>query len=123
MGKKLDDSVFDAGLDEIRDNCNLMVALPSEPADYAAAVANQLADVAMAPGDFTKANGDVSGRKLTVAAKNGVLIDTTGTYTHVALLDTVNTVLLAVSTGTSQALTAGNTMNFPAWDIELRDPT
>ena len=40
----------------------------------------------MASGDFTKANGDTSGRKLTVAAKSGVLIDASGTATHTALV-------------------------------------
>ena len=84
-----------------------------------------LADVTMASGDFTNANGDTNGRKTTVAAKSSVLIDTSGTATHVALLDVTNSKLLYVTTCTSQALTANgsNTVNFPAWDIEVADPT
>jgi len=32
-------------------------------------------------------------------------------------------VLYYVTTCTSQALTSGNTVNFPAWDIEIADPS
>jgi hypothetical protein len=79
----------------------------------------------MAGGDFTNADGDSNGRKTTAGAKSSVLIDTTGTGNHVALLDVSNTKLLYVTTCTSQALTANgsNTVNFPAWDIEIADPT
>jgi hypothetical protein len=41
----------------------------------------------------------------------------------VAILDTVNSLLLFVTTCTSQALVSGNTVNFPAWDIEVAAPT
>ncbi len=82
-----------------------------------------LADVTMASGDFTIANGTTSGRKTTMTAKSAVPIDTTGTATHVALLDVTNSKLLYVTTCTSQALTSGNTVNFPAWVIEIADPT
>jgi hypothetical protein len=48
-------------------------------------------------------------------------VDTSGTATHVALCDATR--LLYVTTCTSQALTSGNTVNIPAWDIEIADPT
>ena len=62
---------------------------------------------------------------ISVAAKTGVLIDTSGTATHVALVDVTGTLLDVVTTCTSQALTANgsNTVNFPAFDIEIADPT
>ena len=85
-----------------------------------------LADVAMAGADFSIANGDGAGntpRKVTTAAKNAVPVDASGTATHVALLDVTNSLLLAVTTCTSQALTSGNTVNFPAWKIEVGAPT
>lgn len=84
--------------------------------------AKQLADVAMAGTDFTHANGDTSGRKTTVGQKTGVTVDASGTADHVALLDTTNKKLLYVTTATSQALTAGNTLTFNAWDVEIADP-
>lgn len=126
MARKVDDSVLDAPLDQIINNCDKMTACDAEPATFADANnggVNFLADVAMASGDFTKADGDTSGRKVTVGQKTGVTVDNSGTVTHVALLDTVTSTLLYVTTATSQALTAGNTMTFNAWDIELGDPS
>ncbi len=124
MAKAMNDLMADAALDYIA-TATRMVVCTSQPTTYAEANATfALADVTMAPGDFTKANGDVSGRKVTVAAKNGVLIDVSGTALHVALLRVADTQLLYVTTCTSQALTANgsNTVNVPAWDIEIADP-
>jgi len=126
VAKAVHDDVLDGAHDIIRNNATRMVACSAQPTTYTEGNATfALADVTMASGDFTKANGDTSGRKMTVGAKSGVLIDTTGTATHVALLDVANSKLLYVTTCTSQALTANgsNTVNFPAWDIELADPT
>lgn len=116
------DSVLD-GAFGVLDDANIMTACNAEPTTRTQAVTTfALADVAMTPTtDFTKANGDVSGRKCTVAAKSGVTVDTTGTATHIALCDGTN--LLYVTTCTSQALTAGNTVNYPAWKVEIADPT
>jgi hypothetical protein len=125
MGKKTHDDVFDAMLNYIKTNCTRMTACSAEPADYTEANATvALADVTMASTDFTAANGDTSGRKLTVAAKSAVTIDASGTANHVALLDVTNSKLLYVTTSTGLALTAGggNTVSFPAWDIEIADP-
>jgi hypothetical protein len=106
---------------------NKMVACNAEPTTFTEANATfALADVAMAGADFTIAAGDAGGnvsRKVTVAAKNAVPVDTAGTATHVALVDTVNSILLFVTTCTSQVLAAGNTVNFPTWKIEVGAPT
>lgn len=122
MAKSVHDSVLDGAFD-ILDQANLMTACSAQPTTRTEAVTTYaLADVAMTVNtDYTKANGDTSGRKVTVAAKSSVLVDTTGTATHIALVDGTN--LLYVTTCTSQALTGGNTVNFPAWDIEIADPT
>lgn len=122
MGKSVNDLVLD-GAFEILDDGNLMIACSAEPTTRTEAVTTYaLADVAMTPvTDYTKANGDTNGRKCTMAAKNTVTIDTTGTATHVAIVDGTN--LLYVTTCTSQALTAAGTVSFPAWDVEIADPT
>ena len=125
MGKKVDDSVLDAGLNEIKSKCNLMTACAGEPANYAAANvggANFLADVAMAGTDLIIGNGVTSGRKIAVAGKSGFNVDTTGTGDHIALIDTVNSVLLYVTTAPSQALTSGSSLTISGWNIELADP-
>ncbi|MBL8360718.1 MAG: hypothetical protein JNN18_09520 [Rubrivivax sp.] len=125
MAKAANDAVMDAALDVIA-GATRMIACSAQPTTYTEANSTYaLADVTMAGGDYTKANGDTSGRKVTVAAKSSVLIDTSGTATHVALVRVADTTLLYVTTCTSLALTANgsNTVNFPAWDVEIADPS
>lgn len=124
MAKAMNDLFADAALDYLATGTR-MIACSAQPTTYTEANATYaLADVTMAGGDYTKANGDVSGRKVTVAAKSGVLIDVSGTATHIAIVNVAGTALLYVTTCTSQALTANgsNTVNFPAWDVEVADP-
>jgi hypothetical protein len=122
MGKSVHNDVLDGAWD-VLDQADIMTACSSEPTTRTEAVSTfKLADVAMTPNtDYTKADGDTNGRKVTVAAKNAVPVDSSGTATHVALCD--GTRLLYVTTCTSQALTSGNTVNFPAWKAEIADPT
>jgi hypothetical protein len=123
MGKAAPDATIDSMFDYI-DQCNIMHVCSAEPANYAGIAAVSLADVALTPDtDFTKANGDVSGRKVTVAAKSGVTIDASGTATHVVIARTTDSTLRYVTTCTSQALVAAGTVDIPAWDIEVLDPT
>ena len=102
-----------------------LVVCSGQPSNFAGIAAVALADVAMTAGvgngDYTAADGDTNGRKLTVAQQSAIPIDSSGTATHVSLDD--GTILLYVTTCTSQALTAGGTVTVPAWDIETADPS
>lgn len=123
MAKWVSDAVLDAALDVIA-SCTLMTACSAQPATYTeAATTYKLADVVMAGGDFTKANGDTNGRKVTIAQKTGVSVDTTGDATHVALAISGSSTLHYVTTCTTQTLTGGNTVTFPSWKVELADPS
>lgn len=123
MAKKCSDAYMDAMLDLIA-TADTLTVCSGEPANVAGIAAVALAAVALTPGDgngdFTIANGDTNGRKLTVAQQSGVPIDTSGTATHVVIDDGTN---LYVTTCTSQALTSGGTVTVPAWDIEVADPS
>ena len=124
MGKSVHSDVLDASHDEVINNGNLMIACSAEPTTRAEAVSTYaLADVALAPGDYTKAAGDgtPTGRKTTVGAKNSVLIDTGGTANHVAIVDATR--LLRVTTCDALLLVAGQNVNFPAWDFDIDGPT
>lgn len=122
MGKSVDNDVLDGALNIIKNNCNLMTVCNAQPTTRTEAVSTYaLADVAVDSADFTIADGDSSGRKVTISAQTGATIDVSGTATHVALVD--GTRLLYVTTCTSQALTSGNTVDFPAWKIEISDPS
>ena len=123
MAKFFVDSVLD-GLLEIINDATLMTVCNAEPTTYAeAATTFKLADVVMAGGDFTISNGDTDGRKVRVATKLAVPIDTTGTATHIALAISGSSTLLGATTCTSQALTSGGTVDIPVWDVEVADPT
>jgi hypothetical protein len=122
IAKAVHDDVLD-GAWNVLDDANIQTACSAQPTTRTEAVTTfKLADATMVPGtDFVKGNGDTSGRKVTVAAKAGEGVDASGTATHIALCD--GTRLLYVTTCSSQALTAGNQVNFPAWKAELADPT
>jgi len=126
MGKSVNDLVLDASHDYMITNGDKQVACSAEPTTYAEANATyMLANVALVGGDYTKAAGagTPAGRKCTVAAKSGVTISNSGTATHVAIIDTVNSALLRVTTCTSLALTAGQTVNFGSWAFDIDGPT
>lgn len=122
MGKSVHDNVLD-GAWEVLDQANIMTVCAGQPTTRTEAITtNKLADVALTPDtDFTKANGDTSGRKCTVAAKSAVPVDTSGTADHIAFCD--DTRLLYVTTMTSQPLIAGNTCNIPTFAATIADPT
>ena len=121
MAKFASDAVLDALLDKVATGTILTVC-SAQPTTRAEAVTTyKLADVTVDSGDFTKANGDVSGRKVTVGQQDDVPVDSNGTATHVAICDGTN--LLYVTTCTSQVLTSGNTVTVPAWKIEVSDPS
>jgi hypothetical protein len=124
MAKAIPDAILDKTLDEIA-TATRMILCNAQPTTYTEANATfALSDVTLAGGDFTKANGDTSGRKVTIAAKTGVLIDASGTGNHIALVRVSDTTLIYVTTCSSQAVTANgsNTVNFPAWKVEIADP-
>lgn len=120
MGKATPDAVLDAIADRIIADAEFLIVCSGEPANYAGVAAVALADVAIDTSDFTKANGDTNGRKVTIGAQSAVPIDSSGTATHVVLVGFAS--LLYVTTCTSQALTSGGTVSTPAWDIEVADP-
>jgi flagellar basal body rod protein FlgB len=122
MPKVAPDAVMDAALDYISGATAMHVCstLDSTPT-RAEVLAASLANVSVSSGDFTKADGTTSGRKVTVAAKSGVSVTASGSASHIALIDGTN--VRYVTTCTTQSLTSGNTVNIPAWAVEIADPT
>lgn len=121
MAKWANDSVLDALLDKVA-TATQMIVTTSQPADRAAALAAELASTSVASGDFTKSDATSPvGRKVAVATKANVNVTASGTATHVALVD--DTSLLYVTTVTSQALTSGNTVTIPSWNVTVADPS
>lgn len=125
MAKAMNDAGADAALDYWTD-VDLAIACSAQPTTYAEATSTYaLADVAVSGSDFTKANGDSSGRKVTMATKTGVTIDASGTPTHTALCKSGDSTLRYVTTATGSALTSGggNTCSIGGFKIEIADPS
>jgi hypothetical protein len=123
LAKMMSDACIDGGLDYLA-TCTIVVVCSAEPATYAEmATTYDLATHVLAGGDWAKANGDGSGRKVTCAAQAGITIDHSGTATHVAFGISASSTLVAVTTCTSQALTAAGTVDIPAIKNEIADPT
>lgn len=126
MAKFVIDAALDAALAYIADNGSRMDICATQPTTYLEATStNSLGNVALTVGagngDYTIANGDVSGRKLTVAAQTGVSIDTSGTADHVAITDGTDTLLLVTTLSASQSVTSGNTADVATFDQEVED--
>jgi hypothetical protein len=124
MAKTLDDSVIDGSLNIVKNGATQLCLCSAQPTTYAEATATYMLvlKTGLTSGSFTgPVNGDVSGRKLTVNAITGTSVTNSGTAIYVALCS--GTTLLLVDTCTSQGLTAGNTVNTPAFKWEITDPT
>lgn len=126
MTKQCPDITMDAFLGYIAD-CDCMVICSQEPTSYTDAyTTHMLVRQVMIPGDnngdFTIAD-DVSGRKLTMSQKLAAAITNSGTATHVALVKTGDSTLRYITTNTSQVITAGGTVDFPSWKINIADPS
>ena len=120
MAKWQNDLMLDAALDYLTTNGTeyYVCSGAGAPADRAAALAAALT-ANMSPTFSAKADGVVSGRRVTVQAESGISVTADGTATHLAICSA--TILLYVTTITSQAVTTGGTINVPAWDAEIQD--
>ena len=120
MSKSVPDSVMNKILDEIA-TATLMTVVSdtSTPTDLTGA----LADVAMAGGDYTQAQGDAGtgSRKVTMAAKSGQDVDADGPPNHVVL--SLTGAIKLITTCSGPDLTDGSTVDFPSWKYEIGVPT
>ena len=125
MAKSTNNDVFDAMLDTIALG-NRIDVCSAEPTTRTEAISTfTLGNYTMTPGDgngdYTVADGDVSGRKVTVEAQTGNNASASGTGNHVAITD--GTRLLYVTTCPNVSTNSGQPLDIAAWDIEVADPT
>lgn len=120
MTKLLENTVLDAP-EAVIDNLTSLHVCSAAPANHAGIAAVDLADVTVDSSDFSTGDGPSSGRSTTIAAQNGITVDSSGTATHIAGTD--GSTMLLLTECTSQALTAGNTVNIPQFRVNFPDPT
>lgn len=120
---RLDNTVFDAALTVITANTENLYLTSQEATTYAEAATTYKLATKATPGFTGPADGDTSGRKVTVNAISDGTVNTTGNATHWALTDDSESTLVAAGalSGTV-ALTANSMFNLAAFDIEIKDP-
>ncbi len=119
MARDVPNAIIDQMLDLI-EGTTLHIC-SGQPADYAGIAAVELA-VTTITGSYTKANGTPSGRQTTCPAQSGITVDTNGTANHVAISNGTDT-LQSVTTCTSQAVTAGGTLDTSAFIHTITNAT
>ena len=119
----LNDRVFDNGLSVLDTEANAIHITSQEAASYAEATStytlgNSTSLSVGAPQDRTG-----GGREVVAAAISDGSVTGTGTATHYAIVDTVNSRLLATGSLTaSQAVTSGNTFTLSSFSVGIPDP-
>ena len=116
MAKSVPAAVIDAMLTQAEGTT--IAVCSAQPANYAGIAAVTLATAAIS-GSYAKAAGDVSGRKNTLPAQNGISITASGSATHVVVHNGVD--LKLVTTCPSQALTSGGTVDVGAFAHEITE--
>lgn len=119
MAKWQNDLMLDAGLDYISDNSAKVMLCSQAVTSFADANTYMLAEDDVISTDYAALADGTSGRKLTVPQRTDVTVAADGTATHVAIVSAA--ALLYVTTCVSQAVTTGNLVTIPEWDIEIRD--
>ncbi len=118
MAKYINATLLDRSLELLQASANRVTICSAQPTTYAEAMTTYaLGTLAASSGNFTIANGDTSGRKITYAAAT-VTVGTSGNVTHVALCGTAGSgTLLLVGTCATQAVTAAGSVIISAVDV------
>lgn len=119
----LDNRVFDNGLTVLETEANKLLITSQEASSFTEAnvtyaLGNTTSLSVAAPSD--RAGG---GREVVAAVISDGSVTGNGTATHYAVVDTVNTRLLATgSLTTSQVVSSGNTFSLGSFTIGIPDP-
>jgi hypothetical protein len=119
----LNDRVFDDGLTVLDTEANKILITSAEPATYTEANATYALGNSTSLSIGAPQDRSGGGREVVVAAITDGSVTATGTATHYAIVDTVNSRLLAAGSLTaSQAVTSGNTFTLTSVAIGIPDP-
>jgi hypothetical protein len=119
----LNDRVFDQGLSVLDLEANAIHVTSQEATVYNDATATYSLGNSTSLSIGAPADRSGGGREVTVAQITDGSITGTGTATHYAIVDTVNSRVLATGTLTaSQSVTSGNTFTLASFKIGIPDP-
>ena len=119
------DAIIDGGPDAFGSLVTRVDVCTTEPTTHTEATATySLGNYVLAPGDWSVANGDTSGRKAIMAQQTGSNSTGTGAANFLAYTQTVGTLLHGVINADGDSITSGNPLTLQAVDAaEFRDPT
>lgn len=119
MAKFIPDTVLDAQLAVVEGDAEHVCS--AQPTTYTEAASTfRLATQAITGGNYSKANGDTTGRKNTLTPPAATPITNTGLASHVAV--TQGTTLKMVTTCVPQQLTQGGTVDIGPFAHQITDP-
>lgn len=119
------DATLDGALDIIA-TCTAVHACSAEPANHAGIAAVSLGSYTLTAGDgngdWVIANGDVSGRKITLQAQSGNNGTATGAANFLAFTD--GTTMHYTTAGDGDTINSGSAWTIAAYDVaEFADPS
>lgn len=125
MSPTVHNDVLDAACDKIA-TATAVHACTSEPANHAGiaavSVGNYVLTAGDGNGDWTVADGDTSGRKVSLGAQSGNNGTATGAANYLVYTD--GTTLLYVTDGDGDTVNSGSPWSIAAYDVaEFGDPT
>ena len=116
------DAALDAALNNINDG-NRVDICSSEPANVTEATSTNTLGNKTSASVGSPADGDTSGRKVTISAITDGSVTADGTASHWALSEGTTELKAAESLTSTQSVTNGNDFSLGAIDIEFPDPT
>lgn len=127
MTKWANADVLDGGMNAIKTAATKMILVSAYSAgdSYATVQTNKLAEATMANADFVLSSSG-SNRVLTTAAGKNAVASASATGSpdlHIVFTDGASKVLWATDETSNQAITSGNTVNFPQLTYTSNQPT
>lgn len=118
----INDRVFDLGLNVLDTEANRLDICNAEPTTYTQATATNSLGNKTSLSIPAPADGTPNGRKVAVPSITDGTVTATGTASHWAITDTVNSRLLATGAlAASQSVTSGNVFTLGTFDIRIPD--
>lgn len=118
------DYVLDAALSKLDTEANRLYITSQEATSYVAATSTYALGVKTGLTVSAPTDRVPNGRKVTVAQFSDGSVTATGTATHYAIVDTINSRLLATgSLAQPQVVTTGNIFSLADMDIGIADAT
>jgi len=119
----LGDSVFDNGLNKLVNDADEIHITNTEATDYTDATSTSSLGSKSSPSITGPADRSGGGREVTVGAISDGSVSADGTANYYAIVDTVNSLLLATGPlGSSQQVYNGNTWTTGSFNIGIPDP-